>query len=273
MKAKASKFLPLLLNEVITLKKYALIACALATFMYTNIGAAQTITLAQDTKLIPVGWSVAEDVKFQKNTTAELSPDGQVISGTLNSDTYLRPTGWRSMINDFYYSAAAPAFFPPFYYDSFDDFGPDPIPAMLVPTYGHARYKGNTVVTFASDGTVLSGTIDDDVTLNLQKGKYGFVNFKGDSVLTFYPTGSVQTGTLADDTALRPLGYQNNTGNGIAGFVDFKGGTAISFDQNGFVTSGTLKETTTWYNADGSSATLPPKIIVNFTPTGIEVAD
>lgn len=255
------------------MKKFTLIACTLATLLYANVSDAQTITLDKTTKLVPVGWSVAEDIKFQKDTTAELSPDGQVMTGTLDSDTYLRPTGWRSMINDFYYAAGAPAFYPPTFWPPFDDFGPDPTPAMLIPTYGHIRYKGDTPVTFASDGTVISGTIDEDITLNLQKGKYGFVNFKGDNQLTFYPNGTVQAATLADDTRLRPIGWQNNNIDASAGFVEFKGGTPITFSQDGYVTSGTLNESTLWFNANGSSTSLPPKTVVNFTPTGIEVAD
>lgn len=256
------------------MKKYALIACTLATFLYANVSSAQTITLDKTTKLVPIGWSVAEDIKFQKDTPVELTPDGQVISGTLDEDTYLRPTGWRNMINDFYYSAASPAMYPPFFWEPFDDdWGPGPMPAMLVPTYKHARYKGGNPITFASDGTVISGTLDEDITLSLQKGKYGFVNFKGDNLITFYPTGAIQTATLADDTRLRPVGWQNNTLDTSAGFVEFKGGTQISFTQDGYVTSGTLNENTLWFNTNGSSATLPPKTVVNFTPAGTEVAD
>lgn len=258
---------------MIALKKFALLACALATILYTNIGAAQTITLDKDTKLVPVGWSVAEDIKFQKNTTAELSTDGQVISGTLASDTYLRPTGWRNMINDFYFSAAAPAMYPSFFWAPFyDDWDTASAPAMLVPTYKHARYKGNNPITFASDGTVISGTLDQDITLSLQKGKYGFVNFKGGNLIEFYPNGAVQTATLANDTRLRPLGWQSNALDASAGFVEFKGGTPITFTQDGYVTSGTLSDNTLWFNTNGSSATLPPKTIVNFTTAGIEVA-
>jgi len=258
---------------VITLKKYTLIACALATMLYANICSAQTMTLDKTTKLVPVGWSVAEDIKFQKGTDVELTSDGQVITGVLDTTTYLRPTGWQNMINDFYYSAAAPAFYPPFYWQPFDDWGPGPAPAMLIPTYGHVRYKSETPVTFASDGTVISGTIDQDVTLSIQKGKYGFVNFKGGNQLVFYPNGAVQTATLADDTNLRPLGWQSNALDASAGFVEFKGGTQISFSQDGFVTSGTLNENTLWFNTNGRSSTLPPKTVVNFTTAGIEVAD
>ena len=258
------------------MKKLSIVACALATLLYANIGAAQTITLTETTKLVPVGWSVAQDVKFQKNTTVQLSPEGLVISGTLDSDTYLRPTGWRSIINDFYYADAGPAVNPfPFWdpYDDFDDMVPVNAPAMLVPTYKHVRYKGDTPIVFASDGTVISGTLDEYVTLNLQKGKYGFVTFKAGNVLTFYQTGAVQTATLANDTSLRPVGWENNTNNGNAGFVKFKGGTEISFTQDGYVTNGTLDEATTWQNPNGSSSTLPPKTVVSFTTTGIQVAE
>ena len=92
-------------------------------------------------------------------------------------------------------------------------------------------------------------------------------------MLTFYQTGAVQTATLANDTSLRPVGWENNTNNGNAGFVKFKGGTEISFTQDGYVTNGTLDETTTWQNPNGSSSTLPPKTVVSFTITGIQVAE
>lgn len=258
---------------MITLKKYALLACTLATILYANVSAAQTITLDKTTKLVPVGWSVAADIKFQKDTTVQLTPDGQVITGTLDTATYLRPTGWRNMINDFYYAAAGPALYPSIFWPPFDDFGPEPTPAMLVPTYQHARYKSETPVTFASDGTVISGTLDEDITLSLQPGKYGFVNFKGGNQLIFYPNGAVQTATLANDTRLRPIGWQNNNFDSNAGFVEFKGGTQITFTQDGYVSGGTLNESTLWFNSNGSSATLPPKTVVSFTPAGIEVVD
>lgn len=256
------------------MKKYALIACALATLLYANVSSAQTITLDKTTKLVPIGWSVAVDIKFQKGTPVELTPDSQVISGTLDEDTYLRPTGWRNMINDFYYGAADPAFTPPFFWEPFDDdFGPVPTPGMLIPTYKHARYKEGYPITFASDGTVISGTLDEDITLSLQKGKYGFVNFKGDNQLVFYPNGAVQSATLANDTSLRPVGWQKNTSDFSAGFVTFKGGTQITFTQDGYVSSGTLKDSLIWFNANETSTTLPPKTTVNFTTAGIEVAD
>ena len=73
----------------------ALIAC-----LSVNEASAATITLDKATMLVPQGWSVAdEDLKFKKDTTAELNDRGEVVSAVLNKATYLRPTGWRSLIN------------------------------------------------------------------------------------------------------------------------------------------------------------------------------
>ena len=55
----------------------------------------------------------------------------------------------------------------------------------MIPADGHVRYMGNKSVTFAKDGTVLSGVIDNDVILQLSYNGYGFVRFKNDNLLTF----------------------------------------------------------------------------------------
>lgn len=38
--------------------------------------------------------------------------------------------------------------------------------------------KGNKPVTFATDGTVLSGTIDEEVTVSVNRNKYGLITFE-----------------------------------------------------------------------------------------------
>ena len=77
----------------------ALIAC-----LSVNEASAATITLEKATMLVPQGWSVAdEDLKFKKDTTAELNERGEVVSAVLNKATYVGPTGLRSLTNDYCY--------------------------------------------------------------------------------------------------------------------------------------------------------------------------
>ena len=80
-----------------------------------QVVSAETIKLDKTTMLVPQGWSVAdEDLKFKKDTTAELNVRGEVVSAVLNKATYLRPTGWRSLINDYCYVETTDMFFPRF---------------------------------------------------------------------------------------------------------------------------------------------------------------
>lgn len=228
---------------------------------------AQTINLDKTTKLIPQGWTVVDDdeLKFKKNTAAVLNDEGQVVKGVLNSDTYLRPTGWKLLVNDYYYVETSADFFPPRFFRPFGHrYG------VVIPAYGHVRYKSNTPVTFAADGTVLSGTIDNDVIVQLRPDAYGFVRFKDDTALRFYENGTVQDGTLAEDTRLRPLGWRNNLADDSAGFVEFKSGTTITFTEDGYVASGTPKSKVLWHNADGTSQELDAKVQVKFTENKAE---
>ena len=59
--------------------------------------------LDKNTELHPQGWSVGETIKFKKKTAVRLNDIGEVISGTLADDTYLRPQGWQRIINDNYF--------------------------------------------------------------------------------------------------------------------------------------------------------------------------
>ena len=90
----------------------------------------------------------------------------------------------------------------------------------MIPADGHVRYMGNKSVIFAKDGTVLSGVIDNDVILQLSDNGYGFVRFKNDNLLTFDTNGRVITGTLAEATKLRPLGWQHNLKDESAGLLN-----------------------------------------------------
>ena len=251
------------------MRKLAFAAAFLAVCLSAQLACAQTLTLDKTTPLVPQGWSVADDdLKFKKGTPAELNDDGEVVKGVLNSDTYLRPTGWRYIINDYYYAQASSVFFPRFFRPIGVRYG------VALPTYGHIRYQGGEPIRFAADGTVLSGVIDEKVTLSLQENKYGFVEFKSDTALTFSEDGYVAAGTLADDTRLRPVGWKQNHADATgAGFLEFKGNRAIEFDADGYVTSGTLKTAASWKNADGKVIALPAKAQVRFSENGAEILD
>lgn len=242
----------------------ALLLVALVLVGANTALADKTITLDKDTKLVPQGWTVADDIKFKKNTVVKLNDDGQVIEGVLASATYLRPAGWKSLASNYYYVERSAPFFPPrFFYHPYR-------PGLVIPADGHVRYMGNKSVIFAKDGTVLSGVIDNDVILQLSDNGYGFVRFKNDNLLTFDANGRVISGTLAEATKLRPLGWQHNLQDESAGFVEFKSGTGITFDATGLVTNGSLNKKTLWQNADGSTKELEAKAPVAFTADGAE---
>ncbi len=245
----------------------ALLLSALLLVM-ANAALAKTITLDKDTKLIPQGWTVADDIKFKKNTNAILNANGELVKGTLASSTYLRPTGWRLLANNYLYVETAPDIFPPRFFRPFP-----PHHGVVIPADGHVRYKTNTLVTFAEDGTVLSGTIDNDVVLQLSEKAYGFVRFKNDTLLSFFPNGRVKSGVLAENTKLRPVGWHNNLADESSGFVEFKSGMRITFDIDGLVTQGSLTKKTLWHNADGSSQELEAKAPISFSTDRAAVID
>lgn len=247
------------------MKKFTMLCLAACLILASNAAFAKTITLDKDTKLVPQGWTVADDdIKFKKNTSVTLTDNCEVVQGVLASDTYLRPTGWKNLASNYYYVESSAAFFPPrFFYHPFR-------PGLVIPADGHVRYMGNKSVTFAPDGTVLSGTIDNDVVLQLTDTGYGFVRFKNDTELSFYEDGKIKSGTLAEATKLRPRGWQHNLHDEGAGFIEFKSGTAISFDEAGLVTKGSLSKKALWYQADGSSQELIAKVPVEFSADGVK---
>ncbi len=245
----------------------ALLLSALLLVM-ANAALAKTITLDKDTKLIPQGWTVADDIKFKKNTNAILNANGELVKGTLASSTYLRPTGWRLLANNYLYVETAPDIFPPRFFRPFPHHH-----GVVIPADGHVRYKTNTLVTFAEDGTVLSGTIDNDVVLQLSEKAYGFVRFKNDTLLSFFPNGRVKSGVLAENTKLRPVGWHNNLADESSGFVEFKSGMRVTFDIDGLVTQGSLTKKTLWHNADGSSQELEAKAPISFSTDRAAVID
>ena len=138
-----------------------------------------------------------------------------------------------------------------------------------MPTYAHVRYKGDKPITFAADGTVLSGTIDEEVTVSIQKDKYGLVTFNDQYELSFYPDGSVRKGRLNDDTFLRPYGWQKGLiGDEKAGFIEFKKGNDVTFSKDGYVTSGVLKKDLSWQLPNGGIVMLKAGSVIYFTDNG-----
>lgn len=221
-------------------------------------GNAKEIYLDTNTALVPQGWSVVDDdLKFKKNTVAELNNNEEVIRGILKSDYYLRPAGWKNIINDVYLTETNQIFFPRFFYPihTYNNFA--------LPTYGHIRYKGNNPVTFNKQGLVTEGVIDESVTLSLQNNKYGFISLKKSTLLTFDNDGNIISGILDKDTKLRPVGWENNL-NLNSGFVEFKKNTKITFTNNGSVESGMIKETIQWKKSDNSTVTLLKDTLINF---------
>lgn len=231
---------------MIKAKFFSFVLLTLIVLIYASAAFAKNITLAKASTLIPQGWSAIDndDIKFKKNTTVILNDTGQVIEGVLNSDTYLRPLGWHSLVNDHFYVENTTNFFPSRFFRPFGHSC-----GVVLPAYGHIRYKGNSTVSFAADGTVIKGTIDHPVIIQIRPDSYGFVRFKDETILSFYADGTIKLGTLDKDTLLRPLGWENNLDSTNAGFIEFKSGSPIIFSENGYVIQGMPKHNTPWHNA------------------------
>lgn len=248
--------------------KKAVIFAVLLCFGIGNLCFADSSRmLDKNTELHPQGWSVGETIKFKKKTAVRLNDIGEVISGTLADDTYLRPHGWQRIINDNYFVSAytGGAWFPRHH-----RYWQGSVYNIALPSYGHLRYKDDTAVAFSKQGTVLSGTIASRATVSLGEGQYGFVTFADSSILEFYDNGAVKMGTLNEDTQLRPAFWQQNMAdNSNAGFVEFKKDTCVYFDENGLVTAGTIKEAAPW-KTGGTVTTLTEKTEYKFTENGAE---
>lgn len=250
------------------LKKLLALAMLLSFTVCGSAWADSSRTLEKNEELHPQGWSVGDTIKFKKKTAVRLNDFGEVISGTLADDTYLRPQGWQRIINDHYFVSAytGGGWFPRHH-----RYWPGGVYNIALSSYGHLRYKDNTAVTFSKQGTVLSGTIASKATVALGDGQYGFVTFDDDTILEFYDSNyTVKMGTLAEDTQLRPVGWQQNMAdNSNAGFVEFKKGTRVYFDEHGLVTAGTLKKAAPW-KSGGTVITLEEKTAYKFTADSAE---
>ena len=113
------------------MRKFTALLLAALVLVGANIALAdKTITLDKDTKLVLQGWTVADDIKFKKNTVVKLNDDGQVIEGVLASATYLRPAGWKSLASNYYYVERSAPFFPPrFFYHPYRRSAPSAVKA------------------------------------------------------------------------------------------------------------------------------------------------
>lgn len=212
---------------------------------------AQTRTLESDTELHPQGWTVGDRVAFKKRTVVELNVQGEVISGTLAEDAFLRPRGWDRVINDYYYVTAYTD--NGFHFRRHFPLVQDGRYNMAIPGYGHLMYKAETSVVFSEQGDVLKGTLEENATIRLGEGNYGFLNFAKNHPLAFYPSGAVKSGVLAEDTYLRPRGWTNIPVVGdAAGFIRFKAKKPVLFNEQGELLAGTLKEDTRLLTVDGT---------------------
>lgn len=230
-------------------------------------GYAGSKTLTKETKLHPQGWTVGDQLKFKKDTVVTTNELGEVISGTLADNTFLRPLGWQQVLNDYYYSSTYAGIDPFFHHYQHFVVGKEYNTA--VPSHGHLQYKGGTQVTFNESGEVISGTIAEDATIQLVKDKYGFLNFKEDNGLAFYESGAVHYGVLDEDTNLRPMGWRNNfMAEDSAGFVKFIAKKKIEFNEYGEVISGTIKEPLKWNSPDGSAVEFSANAAVHFAEQG-----
>jgi hypothetical protein len=227
---------------------------------------AETRVLPKDTKLHPQGWSVGDFIEFRKNTVVTLNDLGEVVSGTLDKDTFLLPLGWKKVINDYYYTTVRTDMGPFLhrYYHPFIDREY----SVVIPGYGHLQYEAGTAITFNEQGEVIAGTLANRATLRLVNGKYGFVTFKGGTALAFHPSGTVSSGVLDADTYLRPVGWQSQViQDDSAGFIKFSKGKAVTFNGAGEVMSGTIKEKISLRAKDGTQQTFAAGSAVDFTET------
>jgi len=230
-------------------------------------GYAESKTLTKETKLHPQGWTVGDQLKFKKDTVVTTNELGEVISGILADNTFLRPIGWQQVLNDYYYAST---------YAGVDPFSNHYQHVFIgkayntaAPSHGHLLYKGGTQVTFNEYGEVVAGTIAEDATIQLVKDKYGLLNFKEDNGLAFYESGVVHYGVLDEDTNLRPIGWINNIiAEDSAGFVKFSAKKKIEFNEYGEVISGTLKEPLKWHSPDGLVVEFTANTVVNFDEQG-----
>lgn len=222
-------------------REYAIritMAIMIGVGLYGQTAWAEEVCLEKDVHYYLQGHTVGEEIEFREGTTAVLNERGELVEGTLNEEAYLRPVGWRSIIQDYSYAAAyldARPFFPRMANSSHQ---------AVMMTFGHLPYKEKTKIVLDENGYVLRGTVKDDVTIGLVEGRYGFVTLKGGNEMVFYPDGKLKSGTLKEDTNLRPVGWQDYLARdkANAGYVKFRAGEDVVFNEQGEVLVGTIKD-------------------------------
>ncbi len=178
------------------LKKLLALAVLLSFTVCGSAWADSSRTLEKKEELHPQGWSVGDTIKFKKKTAVRLNDFGEVISGTLADDTYLRPQGWQRIINDHYFVSAytGGGWFPRHH-----RYWPGGVYNIALSSYGHLRYKDNTAVTFSKQGTLAEDTQLRPVGWQqnmADNSNAGFVEFKKGTRVYFDEHGLVTAGTL-----------------------------------------------------------------------------
>lgn len=197
----------------------------------------KTKVLEQDTELHPQGW-ISGLIKFKQGTTVELNDNGEVISGVLKYNKYLRSLGCGISAKEgnlVAYPIIGSAAFPPGSV-GFYSTGPYYV-------YGNIfNFKGSdSVTTFDERGYVISGTLADDTRIYLLPFAEPEVSFKGSTQVTFDKKGYLTSGTLKDDAFLHPVGWKNYLPlDNTAGFLKFKAGTQVTFGPDAQVLKGTI---------------------------------
>jgi hypothetical protein len=218
----------------------------------SGVFAESTKTLAEDTKLYPVGWFVGDSVLFKGGTEVILNDFGEVIQGKLASSTDFLPVGWRGVVESFNFKSGI-------------HYGDSAKP-------GHLRFKGNHIISFNNLGEVVSGTLDFEATIYLSfPNKKGIIILKGGTFIKYHDNGVLAEGTLEKEKLLKPSGWTTMANNGQAGFIKFKDGTVIKLNDKAEVIEGTIKEDTKVWLADGNTKIYPAGTVVKFTDTKINM--
>lgn len=169
----------------------------------------------QDIDLHPQGWVSGGTLQFKPGSQVELNERGEVISGVLKFNEYLRSVGMGDEIRGITDSER-------------------PTPSNFL------HFKGsNSITVFDEHGAVISGTLANSSYIYLIPDVDPCIKFKGDTTITFDKNGNIKTGTLNDDYYLRPLGG-NTFLPPTAGFIKFKARTQVVFGTNAQVIKGTI---------------------------------
>jgi hypothetical protein len=169
----------------------------------------------REVNLQPQGW-VSGTLAFKPGSTVELNKKGEVISGVLKYNEYLRSVGiGYSMGSDtparLYYKGSDAT-------TVFDERG-RVISGTLAGHYNYiylipyseplVLFKIGTSITFDKNGNVLKGTLRDDT--NLRPTGLKSTKFKAETEVVFGPGAQVIKGTIANDLSLNGTTYPAGT--------------------------------------------------------------